>query len=117
VVITDPEMKAYRDHMLVHAVICKFMGFWPTKRALFLWIKQQWKPKGDFRLHLGAKGFFTLVFANLDDRDHIFNGGPFFYASTGLYMRPWKPNFAPEQKIFKHVPVWIHLFSLPIDYW
>jgi len=32
-------------------------------------------------------------------------------------MRPWKPNFAPEKESFTQVPVWIRLFSLPIDYW
>jgi len=32
-------------------------------------------------------------------------------------MRPWKANFAPEKETFTSVPVWIHLFSLPIDYW
>lgn len=103
--------------MAIHAVICKFMGFWPTEKALFQWIKLTWKLKGDVKLHFGAKGFFMVVFSNLEDRDHIFYGGPYFYASTGLYMRLWKPNFAPEQEIFKHVPVWIRLFSLPIDYW
>ena len=41
-----------------------------------MWIKQQWKPKGDVRLHLGAKGFFTVVFSNLEDKDRIFDGGP-----------------------------------------
>ena len=32
-------------------------------------------------------------------------------------MRPWKPNYAPELETFMHVPVWIPVFSLPIDYW
>jgi len=53
----------------------------------------------------------------MDDKDRIFDGGPYFFASVGLYMRPWKPNFAPEQETFKQVPVWIRLFSLSIDYW
>ena len=117
VVIIDLEIQTYREHMSEHAVIFKFMGLWPTERALCQWIKQQWKPKGDVRLHLGAKGFFTVVFSNLEDKDRIFDGGPFFFASTGLYMRPWKPNFVPQKETFKQVPVWIHLFSLPIDYW
>jgi len=117
VVILDPEIQAYREHMAEHAVICKFMGLWPTERALCQWIRQQWKPKGDVKLHLGAKGFFTVVFTNLEDKDRIFYGGPYFLASAGLYMRPWKPNFVPEKETFTQVPVWIRLFSLPIDYW
>jgi len=102
VVITDLEIQAYREHMSEHAVICNFMGLWPTERALCQWIKQQWKPKGDVRLHLGAKGFFIVFFSNLEDKDRIFDGGPYFFASTGLYMRPWKPDFVPEKETFKH---------------
>jgi hypothetical protein len=48
-------------------------------------------------LHLGSKGFFTIVFMNLEDRDKIFEGRPYFHASTGLYMRPWKENFSSEK--------------------
>lgn len=66
VVIMDPEIQAYRDHMAEHAVICKFMGLWPTERVICQWIRQHWKPKGDVKLHLGAKGFFTVVFSNLE---------------------------------------------------
>lgn len=117
VVCTDPEIQAHREHMSEHAVICKFMGLWPMERALCQWIKQHWRPKGDINLHLGAKCFFTIVFTNLEDKDRIFDGGPYFFASAGLYMRPWKPNFVPENETFTQVPVWIRRFSLPIDYW
>jgi len=81
------------------------------------WIKQQWKPKGDVRLHLGAKGFFTVIFSNLEDKDRIFYGRPYFFTSAGLYIRPWKPIYVSEKESFKQEPVWIRLFSLPIDHW
>eukprot|EP00253_Pinus_taeda_P029667 PITA_29667 len=103
--------------MAEQAIICKFMGIWPSERTLCHWIKQHWKPRGDVKLHLGAKGFFTVVFSNLEDNDRVFEGDPYFLASAGLYMRPWKPNFAPEKESFTQVPVWIRLFSLPIYYW
>jgi len=117
VFFSDPEIQAYRDHMMEHAILCKFMGLWPTERVLCQWIKQHWKPKGDVKLHLREKGFFTVVFTNLEDKDRVFDGGPYFFASVGLYMRPWKANFVPEKETFTQVPVWIGLFSLPIDYW
>jgi len=58
--------------------------------VLCQWIKQHWKPKGDVKIHLGAKGFFTVVFTNLEDRNRVFDGGPYFFALAGLYMRPLK---------------------------
>ena len=55
--------------MVTYAMICKFMGFWPTEKALHAWIKNHWKPKGEIELHLGSKGFVTVVFTNLMDKD------------------------------------------------
>jgi hypothetical protein len=49
-------------------------------------------------LHLGSKGFFTVVFMNLEDRDKVFEGASYFHASAGLYMRPWKENFSPRER-------------------
>lgn len=103
--------------MIEHAVIYKFMGFWPIEQTLCQWIKKQWKPKGDVRLHLGAKGFFIVVFSNLEDKYGIFDGRRYFFASVGLYIMPQKPNFLPEKETFKQVPAWIRLFYLPIGYW
>jgi hypothetical protein len=117
VILEDPQTQLFRDQMKTHALICKFMGLWPTEKTLRSWIKYQWKPSGEVDLHLGSKGFFTTVFMNLEDRDKIFEGGPYFHASTGLYMRPWKENFSPEKETFKSVPVWLRLYSLPLDYW
>jgi hypothetical protein len=41
---------------------------------------------------------------NLEDMDKIFEGGPYFHASTGLYMQPWKENFYPKKETFKNFP-------------
>jgi len=76
-----------------------------------------WKPKGGIDLHLGSKGFFTVVFSNIEDKDRIFEGGPYFFPTVGLYMRPWKMNFVLESETFSSVPMWVRLYSLLLDYW
>ena len=86
VVLEDPQAQLYMDQMKMHALICKFMGLWPIERTMRSWIKYHWKPNGEVELHLGSKGFFTVVFINLEDRDRVFEGGPYFHASTRLYM-------------------------------
>lgn len=103
--------------MSSYAVICKFTGLWPTEKTLHRWIKNHWKPKGDIDLHLGSKGFLRVVFTNLKDKDRIFEGGPYFYVTAGLYMRPWVMNFILERETFTLVPVQIRIYSLPLDYW
>eukprot|EP00253_Pinus_taeda_P029313 PITA_29313 len=103
--------------MQTYVIICKLMGQWPTQKALQTWIRYHWKPKGSIDLHLGSKGFFTVVFTNIEDKERVFEGGPYFYVATGLYMRPWKMNFVPERENFTSVPVWVRIYSLPLDYW
>lgn len=47
----------------------------------------------------------------------MFEGRPYFYAAVGLYMRPQVMNFVREWETFTSVPVWVRLYSLPLDYW
>jgi hypothetical protein len=105
VILEDPQMQLYRDQMKTHALIWKFMGLCPTEITLCNWIKNHWKPNGEVELHLGLKGFFKEIFTNLEDRDRVFEEGPYFHASAGLYMQPWKENFSLEKETFKKVPV------------
>jgi hypothetical protein len=35
----------------------------------------------------------------------------------GLFLRYWTERFNPEKEDFSHAPVWIHLYSLPQEFW
>jgi hypothetical protein len=75
--------------MKYHALIGKFMGIWPSKKSLQIWIKARWKVKGKIDLELGSKGFFIAVFSDSADREKVFEEGPYFFNSAGLHMRYW----------------------------
>jgi len=105
------------QYMTDHALIGKFLGFWPTEKALQEWIASKWKPKGQVTLLLGPKGFFTAIFSCLEDKSRIFEGGPYFFNSSGLFLRDWKPKFNPDTEDLSHAPVWIRMYSLPAEYW
>ena len=63
--INSDGLEAHIQYMKDHALIAKFVGFWPMEKDLIWWINHHWKPKGGYELHLGAKGFFTVVFYSL----------------------------------------------------
>jgi len=107
------EIQFMRDH----ALIGKFLGFWPTEKALQGWIASKWKPKGQVTLQLGPKGFFTAIFHCIEDKMRIFEGGRYFFNSSGLYLTEWKPRFNPDKEDFSWAPVWIRMYSLPVEYW
>lgn len=105
------------QYMKDHTLIGKFIGFWSTKKALHGWIATKWKPKGHTTLQLGPKGFFTVVFNCLEDRNKFLDGGPYFFNAARLYLRDWIKRFNPDKEYLNQALVWIHLYSLPLEYW
>jgi hypothetical protein len=55
------------------------------------------EPKGDYELQLSSKGFFTIIFYNLEDKDRVFENGPYFYNSTG-YISDFGPTASAQKK-------------------
>ena len=72
--------------MKTYTLIGKFMGIWPTEKALLNWISAKWKPKSHLDIQLGSKGFFTIIFNLLEDRDRVLEGGPYFFNSAELFL-------------------------------
>jgi len=86
------------QYMTDHALIGKFIGFWPTEKALYGWIAAKWKPKGHITLQLGPKGFFTVIFLWLEDKFRIMDEGPYFFNSAGLYLRDCVARFKLDKE-------------------
>jgi hypothetical protein len=82
-VIKSTRVGEHTQFMKDHALIGKFLGLWPSEKDLTRWIKTWWNPKGDYELQLSSKGFFTVIFYNLEDKDRIFENDPYFYNSVG----------------------------------
>jgi hypothetical protein len=85
-VIKTTKIGENMQFMRDHALIGKFLGLWPTENDLARWIMAWWNPMGDYELQMSSKGFFTIISYNLEDKDMIFEGGAYFYNSTGLYL-------------------------------
>lgn len=115
-VIPNNKLEEYRCYMRDHALICNFIGFWPSERDLTKWIQQRWRPKGHIDLKLGVKGFFTVIFANLEDKERIFEGGPYFMNNAGLFLRHWEDSYNPDHEKMIATPIWVRLFDLPMKF-
>jgi hypothetical protein len=73
--------------------------------------------KEDMTLDSNKKGFFTIIFYHVEDRNHIFEGGTYFYNSAGLYLTFWQERLCLEKVDLLVAPVWIRLYSLPCELW
>lgn len=64
-----------KDHMSIG----KFVGIYPSEKDLTRWINEMWKPKGNYDMQLGAKGFVMIILFNLEDCNRIIYGGPYVF--------------------------------------
>ena len=80
-------LRARIQHMKNVTFIGKFVGICPSEKYLLWWINVTWKSQAHFDLHLGVKGFFTMVFLNLEHINYIFEGGSYFFNSTSLFIK------------------------------
>ena len=62
------------------------MGIWPIEKSLVGWNLKSWKPKFQCELKLGSKGFFMVIFHNPEDKNHIFQEGPYFLHFVWIYI-------------------------------
>jgi len=107
------KLEKYRSYMRDHAIICKFVGVWPAERDLTKWIQQKWQPQGHIELKLGAKGFFTVIFFNLKDKEQVFDNGPYFYNNADLFLRFWEDCYNLDKETFMAARVWVLFIWAP----
>jgi len=100
-----------------HALIYKLIGIWPSKRDLIKWIQLKWQPKGHIDLKMGVGGFFIVIFTSLEDKERFFLNGPYFYYNVGLFTRFWKEFYNLDREQFMVAPIWVEIFSLPVNFW
>ena len=58
-----------------------------------------------------------FVFGLAEDRDLIFQNGPYFMGPQGLYLNKWTPDFDPSQDVPSTVPIWVRLPFLTLHCW
>jgi hypothetical protein len=86
-VINSPCIEEKKQYMRDYALVGKFLGLWPSERDLIKWKHQWWKLKGHYEIKMGSNSFFTIILHNLEDRNRIFDEGPYFFNLAGLFLR------------------------------
>ncbi|KAL2226400.1 UNVERIFIED_CONTAM: hypothetical protein Sindi_1998700 [Sesamum indicum] len=64
-----------------------------------------------------ANGFFFFQFKTLIDMENVIEGGPWLFQGQPIVLQKWEPGMAMRKLQHKHVPVWIKLRHLPMEYW
>ncbi|KAL2230691.1 UNVERIFIED_CONTAM: hypothetical protein Sindi_1663500 [Sesamum indicum] len=64
-----------------------------------------------------ANGFFFFQFKTLIDMEDVIEGGPWLFQVQPIVLQKWEPGMAMRKLQHKHVPIWIKLRHLPMEYW
>ncbi|KAL2235325.1 UNVERIFIED_CONTAM: hypothetical protein Sindi_1264700 [Sesamum indicum] len=64
-----------------------------------------------------ANGFFFFKFKTLIDMEDVIEGGPWLFQGQPIVLQKWEPDMAMRKLQHKHVPIWIKLRHLPMEYW
>jgi len=100
-------------------LIGQFTGLWPSPKTTEQWVSRNWAPliKEKVTSYFLGKGYFLFEFSSKEDKDLIFQNGPYFMCSQGLYLNKWTPDFDPAVDVPKAFPVWVRLPNLPVHCW
>lgn len=58
-----------------------------------------------------------FIFQFLEDKDLIFQNGPYFFENGGIYLNKWTLYFDPIEDIYSSILVWLKIPHLPLAYW
>lgn len=64
-----------------------------------------------------GNAWLLIKFANVQDRDFVWNNHPWFVSGLNLVLRPWIPMFNPYTAPITHVDQWVTITRLPQEFW
>ncbi|KAL8480382.1 hypothetical protein ACS0TY_027068 [Phlomoides rotata] len=76
-----------------------------------------WHLQGDLKLIPLARGYFTIQFSLLAERDRVYGRHHWTLNPGAIRLQPWMPEFNPNKVRTSLVQVWVHILDLPIEYW
>lgn len=68
-------------------------------------------------IYLLARSLFVVVYYNTEDKQNIYESGPWFWGNVGLFMQPFPATFDPITVSISMAPVWVRLPNLPLHLW
>ncbi|GKV52341.1 hypothetical protein SLEP1_g58930 [Rubroshorea leprosula] len=117
IILFSKEEKRHMREPWKNALIVKTFGKSMGYNFLYGSLKAQWKPAGKWDCIDLGYDFFLVRFQVHEDLSKVINGGPWFVGTNYLTIRPWEPNFKPENATFSHIVVWAQLPGLSAEYY
>lgn len=63
------------------------------------------------------QGTFFFKFDTQVSLDAVLEGGPWHFAGRPIILRKWEPHLSIEKDNISKIPIWVHFFNIPLEYW
>lgn len=113
--VKNTEVTELFNTLQIHALICRFNGFWPKSYDLHEWVYTNWTK--NCQILLCSKGFFVVQFETQEEYQKTIEQGPWFWVRAGLFITPWFLDFDANSMVVTKMSVWVRLPNLPLPFW
>ncbi|KAL0294831.1 UNVERIFIED_CONTAM: hypothetical protein Sangu_3209700 [Sesamum angustifolium] len=92
-----------------------FLGRRPYFPQLESFARANWK--GLQHVSATSSGFFFFRFHTRFAMEDVIEGGPWLFLGQPIVLQCWEQGMSLRRQQHTHVPVWIRLKHLPMEYW
>ncbi|KAL0293925.1 UNVERIFIED_CONTAM: hypothetical protein Sangu_3228100 [Sesamum angustifolium] len=92
-----------------------FLGRRPYFPQLESYARANWK--GLQHVSATSSGFFFFRFHTRIAMEDVIEGGPWLFQGQPIVLQCWEQGMSLRRQQHTHVPVWIRLKHLPMEYW
>ncbi|KAL8524041.1 hypothetical protein ACS0TY_013848 [Phlomoides rotata] len=80
-------------------------------------LHEAWNIKGYLELIPHARGYYTIRFSLLEDRDRIFRRRRWTLQPGAIRLLNWVQDFNPNRVCTSLAQIWVRIMDLPMEYW
>ncbi|XP_039017567.1 uncharacterized protein LOC120148544 [Hibiscus syriacus] len=118
IVCPPPEVFEAGTSVWKSSLVGQFLGAPPNFNALQRIIETLWNhpAKGEgVQVSYAGNNVYIFSFANDSVRDWVLENGPWHVFNKPLILRIWEANMQKLDFDFAHLPIWIHLYNVPLE--
>ncbi|KAL8511866.1 hypothetical protein ACS0TY_018340 [Phlomoides rotata] len=80
-------------------------------------LHEVWHMKGNLELIPHTRGYYTIRFSLLEDRDRIFKMRHWLLQPGAFHLQSWVQDFNPNMVCSSLARVWVRIMDLSMEYW
>ncbi|KAE8720432.1 Homocysteine S-methyltransferase 2 [Hibiscus syriacus] len=100
------------------SLVGQFLGVAPSFTSLHRTVESLWSKAllgSQLQVSSAGNNIFVFSFSSESARDWVLQNGPWHVHNKPLILRNWEPNLKRLSFSLSKIPVWVHLFNVPLE--